>query len=68
MRKNRRIQNKAMRMVSLKPLTYLIDELYSSNKVLKIADYVSVFNCIFVKEVLTKINLEPLLSLLSQAN
>lgn len=68
MRKNRRIQNKAMRMVSLKLLTYLIDELYSSNKVLKIADYVSVFNCIFVKEVLTKINLEPLLSLLSQAN
>ena len=38
------LQNKAMRIINFKPFTYPVDELYSSNKILKITDYVKPWN------------------------
>ena len=53
------LQNKAMRIINFKPFTHPVNELYSSNKILKITFYVKLINCIFVKEVRNKTSLEP---------
>ena len=45
--------------MNFKPFIYPVDELYSSNKILKITDFVKLVNCIFVKEFLNKTTLEP---------
>ena len=52
------LQNKNTRIINFKPFTHPVDELYSSNKILKITFYVKLINCIFVKEVRNKTSLE----------
>ena len=53
-RKLLQLQNKAMRVTNFKANDHSADELYHSNKILKITDYTKLLNCIFVKNVLSR--------------
>ena len=43
-----------MRRINFKPYDKPADALFHSNKILKITDYIKLFNCIFVKNVLAR--------------
>ena len=44
---------KAIRIINFKQHDHSIDELYNTNGVLKIKDYIDLLNCLFVKTVLS---------------
>ena len=46
------IQDKAIRIISFKDKNYPTNELYCNKKILKIADYIELLNCLFVKSIL----------------
>ena len=46
------IQDKAIRIISFKDKNYPTNELYYNKKILKIADYIELLNCLFVKSIL----------------
>ena len=46
------IQDKAIRIISFKDKNYPTNELYYIKKILKIADYIELLNCLFVKSIL----------------
>ena len=46
------IQDKAICIISFKDKNYPTNELYYNNKILKIADYIKLLNCLFVKSIL----------------
>ena len=43
-----------MRVTNFKANDHSADELYHSNKILKITDYTKLLNCMFVKNVLSR--------------
>ena len=45
------IQDKAIRIISFKDKNYPTNELYCNKKILKIADYIELLNCLFVKSI-----------------
>ena len=46
------LQNKAIRMINFKQHDHSVDELYNTNGILKIKDYIDLLHCLFVKTVL----------------
>ena len=52
------LQNKALRIINFKPHDTAANELFFSNKILKISDYLKLLNCLFVKDVLTENSLK----------
>ena len=47
------LQDKALRILNFKPKkSSYISELYESNKILKLAEYIKLLNCMFVKNTL----------------
>ena len=46
------IQDNTIRIISFKDKNYPTNELYYNNKILKIADYIKLLNCLFVKSIL----------------
>ena len=46
------IQDKPIRIISFKDKNYPTNELYCNKKILKIADYIELLNCLFVKSIL----------------
>ena len=53
-RKLLQLQNKAMRVTNFKTSNHCADELYHSNKILKITNYIKLLNRMFVKNVLSR--------------
>ena len=54
LRKLEPLQNKALRIINFKNNEYNVNELYKTNKILKIADYIKLLNCLFVRDVITQ--------------
>ena len=50
LRKLEPLQNKALRIINFKNNEYNVNELYKTNKILKIADYIKLLNCLFVRD------------------
>ena len=42
------LQDKTLRIINFKPKNHPVSELYQSNKILKLTDYIKLLNCIFV--------------------
>ena len=47
------LQDKALRIINFKPKNYPVSELYKSNEILKLTDYIKLLNCMFVKNTLS---------------
>ena len=47
------IQDKVICVICFKDKNYLTNELYYNNKILKIADYIKLLNCLFIKTILS---------------
>ena len=47
------LQDKALRIINFKPKNYPVSELYQSNEILKLTNYIKLLNCIFVKNTLS---------------
>ena len=62
------IQDKAIRIISFKDKNYPTNELYYNNKILKIADYIKLLNCLFVKSILSNNHLPIFKNLFKKAN
>ena len=60
LRKLEPLQNKALRIVNFKNNEYNVNELYKTNKILKIADYIKLLNCLFVRDIITQSTIPPL--------
>ena len=52
LRKLESLQSKALRIINFKNNEYNVNELYKTNKILKIADYVTLLKCLFVRDVI----------------
>ena len=50
LRKLEPLQNKALRIINFKNDEYNVNKLFKTNKILKIADYVKLLNCLFVRD------------------
>ena len=50
---NNELQDKALRIINFKPKNHPVSELYKSNKILKLTDYIKLLNCMFVKDTLS---------------
>ena len=50
-----------MRVIKFKLDDHLADDLYDSNKIVKITEYIKLLNCMFVKSILAKRLLKKLL-------
>ena len=59
LRKLELLQNKAMRIINFKNNEYNVNELYKTNKILKIADYIKLLNCLFVRDVIAQPTIPP---------
>ena len=62
------IQDKAIRIISFKEKNYPANELYYNKKILKIADYIELLNCLFVKSILLNNHLLIFENLLKKAS
>ena len=60
LRKLEPLQNKALRIINFKNNEYNVNELYKTNKILKIADYIKLLNCLFVRDVIAQSTIPPL--------
>ena len=60
LRKLEPIQNKTLRIINFKNNEYNVNELYKRNKNLKIADYIKLLNCLFVRDVIAQSTIPPL--------
>ena len=47
------LQDKAMRLINFKQYDHSVDELYITNGILKIKDYIDLLNCLFVNTVIS---------------
>ena len=47
------LQDKTLRIINFKPKSYPVSELYKSNKILKLTDYIKILNGMFVKNTLS---------------
>ena len=52
LRKLESLQSKALRIINFKNNEYNVNELYKTNKILKIADYITLLKCLFVRDVI----------------
>ena len=59
LRKLEPLQNKALRIINFKNNEYNVNELYKTNKILKIADYIKLLNCLFVRDVIAQSTIPP---------
>ena len=66
LRKLEPLQNKAMRIINFKNNEYNVNELYKTNKILKIADYIKLLNCLFVRDVIAQSTIRPFQELFLQ--
>ena len=48
-----------MRIINFKNNEYSVNELYKTNKILKIADYFELLNCLFVRDVIAQSTISP---------
>ena len=48
-----------MRIINFKNNEYNVNELYKTNKILKIADYIKLLSCLFVRNAITKSTIPP---------
>ena len=58
-RKFEPLQNKALRIINFRNNKYDINEFYKTNKILKIADYIKLLNCLFVRDVIVQSTVPP---------
>ena len=54
LRKLETLQNKALRIINFKNNEYNVNELYKTNEILKIVDYIKLLNCLFVRAVIAQ--------------
>ena len=47
------LQDKALRIINFKPKNHPVSELYKSNEILKLTDYIKLLSCMFVKDTLS---------------
>ena len=66
LRKLESLQNKALRIINFKNNKYNVNELYKTNKILKIADYIKLLNCLLVRDVIAQSTIPPLQELFIQ--
>ena len=52
LRKLESLQSKALRIINFKNNEYNVNELCKTNKILKIADYITLLKCLFVRDVI----------------
>ena len=48
-----------MRIINFKNNEYNVNELYKTNKILRIADYIKLLNCLFVRDVIAQSTIPP---------
>ena len=48
-----------MRIIKLKNNEYNVSKLHKTNKILKVADYIKLLNCLFVRDVIAKSTIPP---------
>ena len=60
LRKLKPLQNKALRIINFKNNEYNVNELYKTNEILIIADYIKLLNCLFVRDVIAQSTIPPL--------
>ena len=51
--------NKALRIINFKNNEYNVNDVCKTNKILKIADYIKLLNCLFVRDVITQSTFPP---------
>ena len=66
LRKLEPLQNQALRIINFKNNEYNVNELYKTNKILKIADYIKLLNCLFVTDVIAESTIPPFQEFLIQ--
>ena len=66
LRKLEPLQNNALRIINFKNNEYNVNELYKTNKILKIADYIKLLNCLFVRDVIAQSTFPTLQKLFMQ--
>ena len=54
LRKLEPLQNKALRIINFKNNKYNVNELYKTKKIIRIADYIKLLNCLFVTDVIAQ--------------
>ena len=59
LRKLEPLQNKALRIINFKNNEYNVNELYKTNKILNIAEYIELLNCLFVRDVIAQSTIPP---------
>ena len=59
LRKLEPLQNKALRIINFKNNEYTVNELYKTNKILRIADYIKSLDCLFVRDVIAQSTIPP---------
>ena len=59
LRKLELLQNKDLRIINLQNNEYKVNEIYKTNKILKIADYINLLNCLFVRDVIPQSVIPP---------
>ena len=59
LRKLEPLQNKAIRIINFKNNEYNVNQLYKTSKILKIADYIKLLNCLFVRDVIAQSTIPP---------
>ena len=47
------LQDKALGIINFKSKNHPVSELYKSNKILKLTDYIKLLNCMFLKDTLS---------------
>ena len=62
------LQDKALRIVNFKPKNHPVSELYKSNEILKLTDYIKLLNCMFVKDTLSANQIPILNNFLKKTN
>ena len=59
LRKLEPLQNKALRIINFKNNECNVNEFYKTNKILKIAGYIKLLNCLFVRDVMAQSTTPP---------
>ena len=55
-----------MRIINFKNNEYNVNELYKTNKILKIADYIKLLNCLFAGDIIAQTTIPPFQELFIQ--
>ena len=59
LRKLEPLQNKTLRIINFKNNDCSVNKLYKSNKILKIADYIKLLNCLFARDAIVQSTIPP---------